>query len=251
MNTYCKKCYFAKEISSNESPCQLNIIDVIKDTRELSIVEDFYHIKNYACRYGLSKEIYNDKIKEMDIDIESYAVNRVTPKYLLYVIANNNDNSIQNICNQITKLTIKPEAISIVTQKDYSNSATALTVCHDVLHNSVDWKLHILLDNENEEKTAKNLLSTDKRCANCQFIFFIKEDLFNNVIANDSIKHIDFIINKLQPIDMSILCSKSDNSYFNGIFIRMDNFKNSTSLLQKNISTIILENYTNFVGFYD
>ena len=111
--------------------------------------------------------------------------------------------------------------------------------------------MHILLDNENEEKTAKNLLSTDKRCANCQFIFFIKEDLFNNVIANDSIKHIDFIINKLQPIDMSILCSKSDTSYFNGIFIRMDNFKNSTSLLQKNISTIILENYTNFVGFYD
>lgn len=250
MNTSCKKCYFASAASSNQ-PCRLKIIDLIKDTKILSVVDGFYQIEDYFCRYGVSKEIYETKIKDMNIDIESYAINRIIPKYLLYIISNGNNNSIDHICNQITKLTIKPEAVSIVTRKNYDNSIDAIKCCEKILNTSVDWKLHIRLDDDHDEKAAKNILSTDQRCSNCQFIFFVREELFDNIVENDSIGVIDMIVHRLQPKDISILCSKLNSDYFNGIFMRMDNFKNSTSVFQENISNIIKEHYQDFIGFYD
>jgi hypothetical protein len=84
-NTSCKNCLFSHEASS-DSTCEFNIIDHIKENKTITIKDNFFHIENYLCQYGMSREIYEknkDELEKQNIDIKEQIKKNAYIKYYL------------------------------------------------------------------------------------------------------------------------------------------------------------------------
>jgi len=204
-NTSCKKCYFAQEVSSGKS-CEFYIPDAIASNKKIEVIDNYNYIHNYLCKYGLSKDKADEiSTNKSEIDLKVYAKSRVAPAYDLFCMVGDDD-EIENICDQIIKLEIKPERINLSFKRDY-DMKRAQSACDKILGNQMSWKLHYFLEDKPEYETLHIATSTDDKLSSCKFIWIVNQKILESAIKKDSINKINYIVNEDQP-DAAILISK-------------------------------------------
>jgi hypothetical protein len=250
-NTLCEKCYFSDKADSDKN-CVFYIPDAISDIKTINIVNGYNSIEKYTCRYGVSKDTVDNKMKDMDIgNLEEYAKNRVFPKYMLFIFAEPDEDSLNNICDSINALSIKPQAVSIVFITESLNDLNPQKICEEKLGKSCSWKLHMFFDTSKKDyEVAYAALSTDTRLQKCEFITLANTETLKYFASTDRINRINYIINVEQP-DLALLRTKTTDSYFYGMFMTLDNFKGISNNVDKDIAKAIEDNYKNMIGSYD
>ena len=248
INTSCKKCYFAQEASSEKS-CEFYIPDAIASNKKIEVIDNYNYIHNYLCKYGLSKDKADEiSTNKSELDLKVYAKSRVAPVYDLFCMVDTDD-QIENICNQIIKLEIKPERINLSFKRDY-DMKRAQSACDTILGNQMSWKLHYFLEDKPEYETLHIATSTDDKLSSCKFIWIVNEKILESAIKQDSINRINYIVNVDQP-DAAILMSKTSTDYFYGIFLTIENMNGIYKNINANIGQAIEESYIDTIVYYD
>jgi hypothetical protein len=131
-NTNCKICAFSEPSISN-SPCRFEIIDHIKDIKIIETRDEYNYIKDYTCKYGIDHKTYNDPefVKNVT-NIQSYIVEKAKISYYLVVNLTSIDNNIENICEEINSLDIKPRFISFISHKDIDPNTVIKKITYSV-----------------------------------------------------------------------------------------------------------------------
>jgi hypothetical protein len=248
LNTSCEKCYFAHPASS-EKPCDFYIPDVVQDTKKLEIINDFYYIHQYRCKYGVSKETAEGQLKNFDVDIHEYAKHQVVPKYVLYVKTTTPE-AFERVCTNLIKLAIPPQFVHLVFDYDFNITNIQQTADKILTDANFRWKLHRFLEEKKDWQQLYVSLSTDQNVAKSDFIWILNDQMLDIAIENDYINKINFIINVQQP-DLGILTNHLSDNYFYGIFMTLDNLDGIWQHVNYDIDTAIRTLYTNDVGFYD
>lgn len=248
INTSCENCYFASEASS-EKPCEFFIPDAIKDTKKVEIKNNYYYLTDYQCRYGVSKQAYETKIKDMNIDIVEYAKSQAIPKYILYVYIKGDDLTLRQVCENINKLSIRPERIKIAFDHTF-NVANAADICEELLGKNFNWKLHYFFDEQPDYNMLNVAITNDNPLTFCKFIWILDDKLLDWVVKNDLDNKINFMVNVEQP-PVAILHTKKASGYFYGLFMTLENLIGIWSHVSKNISKAIEESYKDSINYYD
>lgn len=145
MNTSCKNCIFE---NMDNKECFFDLIDLIKDHKKISKIDNSNYIENYGCRYCMSRDTYDEiKLNEeyKNIDIIDMIVSKARIQYYLVVNLKNHVDQIEKICEIITNVDNKPEFISFINYnqdigKDLSKKIDSL-----LLDKNIRWKLHNML----------------------------------------------------------------------------------------------------------
>jgi len=247
-NTSCKKCYFAQEVSSGKS-CEFYIPDAIASNKKIEVIDNYNYIHNYLCKYGLSKDKADEiSTNKSEIDLKVYAKSRVAPAYDLFCMVGDDD-EIENICDQIIKLEIKPERINLSFKRDY-DMKRAQSACDKILGNQMSWKLHYFLEDKPEYETLHIATSTDDKLSSCKFIWIVNQKILESAIKKDSINKINYIVNVDQP-DAAILMSEMSTNYFYGIFLTIENMNGIYKNINHNLGQAIEESYKDTIIHYD
>jgi hypothetical protein len=156
---------------------------------------------------------------------------------------------LQLLCDNINKLEIKPQAVSMAFDPDY-DMTNSKEICHSTLEKSCDWKLHRFLEHKQNHEILSTCISTDERLSACQYIWILNYNTLLSAVANDSINKINFIINVDQP-EISILQSKLCTDHFNGIFLSIENLKGIWTHIDHDIGRAIESSFNDSIGYYD
>lgn len=240
-NTICEQCYFSNPASSDQ-PCVFNIPEIIKDTHELQIKDNYYILHNYSCRYGFGKKTYKENIdKFSNIDLIEYIKQQNMVAYSLALILEK-DEDYNNAIDCINKLSIKPYYIAIICHNDGKNIHNLL---QKNLTTTIKYKVHSFLDNTPSPKCLHIALETNKNnIGNLLWILNYKDLVY--CIDNDSIQNINYLINAAQvPAHYYRLSATQSN--FSGIFINQDNYWS----LSRTLDYTIENNHQTLVTEYD
>jgi hypothetical protein len=239
MNTLCHKCFFAQTYDSGKA-CFFNIPDIVKDTHKVEVHDNYYKIKNYICKYGIDKKIYDENIEKFyDLDIVEYVKAKNIVSYSLSLICH--DSSASNVLENINSLSIKPNFIFVIC----NNSSISKNLSNKLSQNSpyIKFKVHDFLDKEMmPERCLHVALETNKNnMGNMMWIIDNKD--FDVFITNDSIQNINYMINVEQK-PAHYYKHSTINSQFSGIFINSNNYwalsKNTKYEIENNEHTIVL-----------
>lgn len=248
INTSCENCYFASEAES-EKPCTFFIPDAIQETKKIEVKNSYYYLNDYQCRYGVSKETYNNKIKDMDIDIIEYAKAQAIPRYILYVYIKGDDLTLRQVCDNINKLAVRPEKIKIAFDHTF-NVVNAADICEELLGKKFNWKLHYFFDEQPDYNMLNVAITNDNVLTYSKFIWILDHNLLDYIVKNNLDNSINFIVNVQQP-PVAILNSKKSTGYFYGMFMTLDNLMGIWSHVSKDISKAIEESYKDSISYYD
>jgi hypothetical protein len=105
VNTKCSQCLFASASDDISTQCSKNILNTIKDTKNITYDGDgFAIIENYACRFGFSKQIYNDN-RSMFTDEQFDSLMHKNSTIRLYLMLDIDDKTdIYELCGHINAL---------------------------------------------------------------------------------------------------------------------------------------------------
>jgi len=167
INTKCKECMFSYSDGeqSDSSICSKNIIEQIKDIKNITQEDGFNIIENYACRYGFSKQIYEQYKDQWDPqDFENRMLENRRIKYYLLLDCYDPDLDLQDIIQQIPQLNIPPKSVSFMFR---SLSFRPFGKEHQdfLLSNYKDirWKAHNFLEEIPLEDGIDHILSTNAK----------------------------------------------------------------------------------------
>jgi len=252
-NTSCKNCLFSHEASS-DSPCEFNIIDHIKENKTITIKDNFFHIENYLCQYGMSREIYEknkDELEKQNIDIKEQIKKNAYIKYYLVIDYSMSDYPLESLCNDLNDLSIAPKFISVLL---YQNNKQKPNEAIDIFRNSLTldskWKIHSFLEDLDKNYALHSALETNAKANNSQYFWILKPEQVKSM--KNSIENIQYIVNIKQPV-CNLLKHKDeiDAHNFNTLFLNFDTYKafcqNISQSLEKAVGN--LENMT--IAYYD
>jgi hypothetical protein len=247
-NTSCEKCHFAKDVSS-EQTCTFYIPDALSESKKIEVINNYNYIHNYRCKYGISQKIYDEKIKDMNIDIVEYAKQQVSPKYALFIDFSGTDEDLNQVCKNINSLTIKPKAISIALHHTCSTK-NAAKICEGLLGSNLKWKLHYFVTEKEHHEMLDVCTTTDNRLSECVYIWLMNQQTLATAIELDSINKINYIVNVEQP-SVGLLHTSKFNGYFYGLFLTLENLKGICTHIHYDISKAVEESYINSIYYYD
>ncbi|NDB28352.1 hypothetical protein EB155_04835 [archaeon] len=252
--TDCSKCYFEELDTSKQ--CVFDIIESIKATRKISKNSGHNYIHDYACAYAFPKDkVESTKEAFPDLDITEYNKFRRYIKYYLVIDNLKSKISLEEICEHINNLSIKPKAISVLLQtSDMLSVIEKFNEKIDSVEGMV-WRIHNFKNQESEFSPASHgILSTSSHLKKCNFIWFVKDSQLGELTNNKLIERINFIANVIQP-PIGILKSESATNYIEGLFITVKNYKNLISSFSQDISQAIelflQENKESKITIYD
>lgn len=249
-NTSCEKCYFAKPADS-DLPCAFFIIDAIKDLRKIDTVNSYYYINDYQCKYGVSKNIAENRLSDFNIDITEYAKQQTAINYSIYIKLYNLDiDNIKTVCYQIKQLSIAPKSINIVFDNASSFNTIKDTCTAEFSGLDFTWKLHNFLEQQTDEDQLHTCLCTDKQLSTSQFIWILNDTILNICSLNDSINHINYLCNIEQP-KLAIFANNCTDIYFYGMFISLENLKGLWTHEGRNLDSAIKKLYPLDLQRYD
>lgn len=239
-DTVCNKCYFAKPIGSSK-PCEFDIPNIIKESKTIESNQDYFIIKNYVCRYGFSKKVYEENIDKLShLNMIEYIKEQNIVKYsLVLVLEKNTDYKI--IVDHINNLSIKPHYITIICYEEgsYINKYLQLN-----LSKHIQYKIHNFLENITGAHAFHIAMETNKSKIG-NLIWILDKNLLEHVVANDSIQQINYLINVEQKPAHYYKCSKIDSNFY-GIFININNYLSLSKTLDysiENNNNILYINY--------
>lgn len=238
-HTHCKNCMFSKS-SDNDSPCEFDIISCIKDSHECTIKDNYWYIKDYKCRYAIGENFYNKQmrnhIEEQNLDIKKFIAFQNTIKYYLVINFDNNNYSIEKLCNQIKKLEIPPKFLSIMFySQDKNFMLNVVTVFKDIIGDSIEYKIHNFVENISKDEALFTILETTIRKNNSQYLWILDVDSLDYSVDDGSIEKINYQINVIQPI-CNMLRSKISNNNFDTLFLNFENYSGITKNINQSLS---------------
>lgn len=242
LRTNCSKCYFSNTVSSDK-PCAFFIPDAIKSKKKLDIVNDFFYINNYICKYGVARDTVENKIlKEHDIDIMEYAKYQASLKYILYIKITNQD--FIETCNRIKSLSIIPQYVHIAFDVDYVFQQDVTKIAEEQFANcSFKWKLHKFIEDHPDYKQFYISVSTNNQLSQIKNIWIITDTILVDYLNNDSINTINYIMNIEQP-GLGILNSSKSTEYLYGLFMTTENLRGLWNNVSNNLDAAIRSLYT-------
>jgi hypothetical protein len=241
LSTSCEKCVFSKTANSDKS-CEFNIIDAIKDSKKIDIKNNYYHINNYVCKYGFSKNSEQKLLTDFpETNLLEYAKYHAYINYYLVINNMDNPNGILEICNNLNDLTIKPKGISILTRQD--DLPDIIRKVEKILGESSLWRLHNFFDPDIDFAVGLNtVMSTNNYFKKCDFLWTINDTQLKDMIQNKAIEQINYIVNVLQP-DIGIMQSKLTKDYLSGIFLTKQNYNGLTTHIAQ-LLNVAIKTYT-------
>lgn len=241
IKTNCLKCYFADKAGSQQ-PCVFHIPEAIKDVKTLDIVDDFFSINDYACRYGVSRETVEQKILKdnPDINIIEYAKHQARIKYILYIKVNKH-NFIE-VCDNIKSLSIAPQLVHICFDINYDFKDIPKLAQQQFTDCSFKWKLHKFVEDEVDYKQFHTSVSTNNELLTIKNIWILNEDMLTECAQNDYINTINYIMNVEQP-KLAILKHSKAKEYLYGLFMTTENLNGIWSSVSQNLDPAIRSLY--------
>jgi len=237
-NTICAGCYFAQDINS-EKPCSFDIPNIVKEHKTIETRNNHYVIKDYSCRYGFSRKTYSENIDKFNnIDMITYVKEQNIVKYSLALILDKEFDCNQ-LVDAINKLSIKPQYISIIC---FDKGSQLYQLLQSGLEPYIEHKVHNFLDNVSGPQALHVALETNKsKIGNLMWI--LNADDMNQILKDDSIQNINYIINVEQK-PAHYYKSSRINSNFSGIFINTNNYwvlsKTADYTIEYNSNTLII-----------
>lgn len=236
-NTICEKCFFAQQISDS-NPCVFNIPNLIKDIHNVIEKNNFFIINNYTCRYGFSKNIYQENIDKFNnIDMIEYIKQQNIVRYSLALITSNK--TFKNTIDNLNSLSIKPDYITIIC---YGNGYDIHETLQQKLPEFIKYKVHSFLENIPAPKALHIALETNKNKIG-NLLWILDDESIVHATTNDSIQNINYMINVEQKPAHYYKCNKI-NSNFNSIFINTDNYwtlsKTQDYTIENNQNTLVI-----------
>jgi hypothetical protein len=236
-NTICEKCLFAQNIS-NPMPCSFSIPSLIKDIHNIVEKNNYFVINNYTCRYGFSKNIYQENIDKFnDTDMMEYVKQQNIVKYSLALITSNI--TFKDTIENLNALSIKPEYITIIC---YGNGYDIHEMLQQKLPKFIKYKVQSFLENIPSPKALHVALETNKNKTG-NLLWILDDESIAYVSKYDSIQNINYMINVEQKSAHYYRCNKIDSS-FNGIFINTDNYwalsKTQDYTIENNQNTLVI-----------
>jgi hypothetical protein len=216
--TNCKKCIFAHK-AEDECACDLNIIDLIKDTKNIEVKEQYNYINDYICRFAFDKNTYESNISELEkIDIVKLLQDRSGVKYYL-LIDIDADDDIDHICNKINDLTIHPKFLSFMIF-NYEQTQKLIKTMTEKLNKDIQWKVHNFVEQEDLTKKIYTALETNKKANNSHYFCTFKGSDIDNL--ENYIMRINTIITIEQTPFHILMKSREPNIY--GLFVSFDHY---------------------------
>lgn len=184
INTKCQECMFSKPNDcSDGKTCSKNIIEQITNIK--NIVQDnnkFNIIENYACRYGFSKQVYEqhkDKWDPKDFEFR-LSENSKIRLYLLLDCYNDNKYSFDSILQSIPQLSIVPKAVSFmfrnIEYRPFNNTSHNDFLASN--YSNIQWKIHNFVEHTELEYGIDHILATNARNNDTViFLVYNSEDL--------------------------------------------------------------------------
>lgn len=234
--TNCEKCIFADYANSTE-PCAMGVLEHISNHKTINTEESgFLSILQFRCPFAFSADVYKQHQQEIGSidDLKHQLISRATINYYMLVIAS--EDNIDNICQTVQELSIKPKFISIVVHQS-NDTETIIQKLHN-LTSFVPWKLHnILEDNPSQQDILDTVLATNTNTQTSNYLW----------VNND--KNIDKWGSDVISINKTIVLSQPTlHAMFrkdtDGLFIGLHNYEQLIKDKKTDIITAItgLEN---------
>lgn len=138
INTLCSGCLFE---NYDNKQCFFDIPEIINSHKNIKENNGSLYIEDYACRYCISKNIYNENEQFRNIDILQFVVDQAKLNYYLVVNMSHYQNDPNKICNIINNLDIKPKYISFINKNLKEGQALSEKIKSNIDTN-LGWKLH-------------------------------------------------------------------------------------------------------------
>jgi hypothetical protein len=232
-NTHCKNCMFSNEANST-SPCEFNLIDLVKDNKELSVVDNFFYIKNYKCAYGFSENIYTENPELQNIpDIKTFIIDKAKLKYYLILdIRKLSDNSISNQINVIKTLDIKPSFISLICSNEQKANNIISNAKDEFKNSGIDWKVHVFVNSIPLNDCVN--ISAETTISNLQNIstILISDCSDDTLFLNDAVNYMHYSFRLIQNDSYCIMKNKNN---LNMLAIYVSLYKSILSTVSKDI----------------
>lgn len=236
-NTICEKCYFAQSASSSK-PCSFDIPNLVKDSHGVTEKNNYFVINNYTCRYGFSKNTYQENIDKFNnINMMEYVKQQNIVKYSLMLITNSN--AFRTTIDNLNSLSIKPEYITIIC---YGNGYDIHETLQQKLPEFIKYKVHSFFENISPPNALHVALETNKNKIG-NLLWILDDESLAYVCKQDSIQNINYMINVEQKPAHYYRCNKIDSN-FNGIFINSDNYwalsRTQDYTIENNQNTLVI-----------
>lgn len=242
INTKCQECMFSDIHTKENLGCSKGIIPLISNIKSITIDNDGFNVINqYACRYGFSKQIYNEHKEEFDkIDFEGRLL--VNSKTRFYLILDCNDSiDFQILSDKINNLDIRPAALSMIfrsSDQDIFSDSVHTKILNSQLVD-IKWKVHKFIENQDLEFALDHILSTNVGLNNSSYILVYHINDIDRL--NDDINFLNKQIMLYQKPHIAIL-DKDYNLY--RLCITFDNYKVAKNLGNSIINILSQEENT-------
>lgn len=195
-NTYCENCIFSEKISSQKNTCKFNIIDSIKNTKELVIENDYYKINNYLCRFGFSRKTYEaNKEAIQTVNFEQELIDRLRLRYYLVIDARHIDNH-EPIITSIKNAKYHPQYVSVLVENDIK-AKEYISALETDPNRQYGYKIHCVLEEGDFSRVLSMVLDTNLRRNNSQYLWVADKNTILDI--DKSIQSIQQIIQVDQP----------------------------------------------------
>lgn len=180
INTNCSQCMFATPVESEDfavTGCTKNIIESIKTHK--SITQDDNHfniIHNYACRFGFSKQIYEqnqDKFVGLDLDAKIKYNARL--QYYLVLDCVKEGPNIDQIIDTLSNSGMPPSQLSLLFRSSSNQefNESHKEIIPQKLPGTV-WKVHNFLEELDIQGSMDHVLSTNVKTNTPQYLLVYK-----------------------------------------------------------------------------
>jgi hypothetical protein len=194
------------------------IIDHIKDSKKLTIENDYYVIENYICKMGFSRTAFeNNRDKYSIEDIKSEILNNACIKYYLVMdISDLNKDELLYVCQKIKNLKIRPKYISFIT---LNKDPGKVRIIEQAKLDNVEWKIHNFIVDISKMDAFHLSLDTNIRKNNSRLLLFYSPKDIDSL--DDDINEINTIVYIDQP-GFHVLCKNGKEDEIDGLLISFD-----------------------------
>ena len=248
-NTHCKNCMFSMEADSS-TPCEFNLIDVIKNKKELSVVDSFFYIKDYRCSYGFSENIYQTHPQlQKDVNIKDYVLEKAKISYYLIVdVRLLSTQEILRKINIIKNLDIKPKFISFVTATQQNTKDIIVNIQKNLDKTHIDWKIHSFLNTISFNDCINIAAETTINSMDNIHHMIFDDGGESSISLNDIVNHSHYVFKIIQE---PTYCIMTDKESLNMLSMYISLYKSIISTIGKDIINGINSIPNLNIGFYD
>ena len=249
MNTKCKDCIFAN-IAEHEESCEFGIIEEIRDDHLIEVIDGYNYIKNYACKYGLSRSTHDQHLQHLsNEDTRKTVANKAIIQYTLFIdtSSDNQDIDYLDLCQDINKLSITPNYIIFL---GWELSPIDLSILKNTINPNVRWKFLTSADKESSDMNMWSIFQTNKNNIGA-YIWINKANNLKDRVEKDMIRNINHLIMVKQPICNFLRSTVSAGSNSDSLFITKENYIGITKNIDRSIGIGICGMGETIIKYYD